>query len=412
MDHKVSKDMISSGMIPSGEKTQADLSRTQYGTAPSPSKLMDAYKSMYDKKEEVINEHHQKDKDGNTIPHEGEELNELKSRTMLDYIDKASDSASKELDKAEKTTSRKKEVKARLKMDKRERGIEMAKDKIMKRVKTEEVDKFDIVFNHFISEGYSEKEAYTKMANLTEEQLDEFLQALAPLAKGMMAGAKAAGAAAKPLATSAAKYGKSLGKVDAIAKAKPKVSPGQLSLDLKGKGGMKPDTPSSVASGGMSPRRADTKSGNLVGDELKRQATATVVNKAMSGGGGGGQKNRTGGRSNTQYQQQSLNLSHDLFDIVKGKLLDEGLSEEEIKDIMLTLTPDEIMSEMAVNPNIAAMDAKNKADMIARAKSKEVPQNIKDASKRQMKAGTPREDPKNPYTTQDKKDIINYNKNK
>ena len=54
MDHKVSKDMISSGMIPSGEKTQADLGRTQYGSAPSPSKLMDAYKSMYDKKEEVI----------------------------------------------------------------------------------------------------------------------------------------------------------------------------------------------------------------------------------------------------------------------------------------------------------------------------------------------------------------------
>ena len=70
MDHKVSKDMISSGMIPSGEKTQADLGRTQYGSAPSPNKLMDAYKSMY--------EHHQKDKDGNTIPHEGEELNEGK----------------------------------------------------------------------------------------------------------------------------------------------------------------------------------------------------------------------------------------------------------------------------------------------------------------------------------------------
>ena len=88
------------------------------------------------------------------------------------------------------------------------------------------------------------------------------------------------------------------------------------------------------------------------------------------------------------------------------------MSEEEIRDIMLTLTPDEIMSEMAVNPKIAAMDAKNKADMIARAKAKEVPQNIRDASKRQMKAGTPREDPKNPYTTQDKKDIINYNKDK
>ena len=47
MDHKVSKDMISSGMIPSGEKTQADLGRTQYGSAPSPSSLMDAYRSQY-----------------------------------------------------------------------------------------------------------------------------------------------------------------------------------------------------------------------------------------------------------------------------------------------------------------------------------------------------------------------------
>ena len=64
MDHKVSKDMISSGMIPSGEKTQADLGRIQYGSAPSPSSLMDAYKSIY--------EHHQKDKDGNTIPHKEE----------------------------------------------------------------------------------------------------------------------------------------------------------------------------------------------------------------------------------------------------------------------------------------------------------------------------------------------------
>ena len=68
MDHKVSKDMISSGMIPSGEKTQADLGRTQYGSVPSPSSLMDAYKSIY--------EHHQKDKDGNTIPHE-DEINEM-----------------------------------------------------------------------------------------------------------------------------------------------------------------------------------------------------------------------------------------------------------------------------------------------------------------------------------------------
>jgi len=292
MDSRIANDMISSGMIPSGEKNKEDLSRTQYGSVPSPSKLMDAYKSMY--------EHHQKDKDGNTIPHEGEELNEGKIPAGLQaYLDK--------------------------KKGKKEDKKDMK----------EEVDRFDIVFNHFISEGYSEKEAYAKMANLTEEQLDEFLQALAPLAKGMMAGAVKVGAKAKPIATAMAKQGKALGKVDAIAKAKPKVSPGQLSLDLKGKGGMSPDTPSSVATGRMSPRRADTKSGNLVGDELKRQATATVVNKAVSGGGGG-QKERA----------KNISASADLFDIVKGQLLDEGLSEEEIKDIMLTLTPDEILSEV------------------------------------------------------------------
>ena len=57
MDHRVSKDMISSGMTPSGEKTQADLGKTQYGSAPSPNRLMDAYHSMYqNQKEETLEE--------------------------------------------------------------------------------------------------------------------------------------------------------------------------------------------------------------------------------------------------------------------------------------------------------------------------------------------------------------------
>ena len=90
MDHRISKDMISSGMIPSGEKNQEDLNRTQYGTAPSPSALSDVYKSMYEKKEETLNEHHKKDADGNTIPHEHEEeLNEGKIPAGLQaYLDK------------------------------------------------------------------------------------------------------------------------------------------------------------------------------------------------------------------------------------------------------------------------------------------------------------------------------------
>ena len=335
MDHRISKDMISSGMTPSGEKSQADLGRTQYGSAPTPSSLMDAYKSMY--------EHHQKDKDGNTIPHEGEELNEGKIPAGLQAY----------LDKKKGKKEDKKEVK-------------------------EEVDKFNIVYDHFISEGYSEKEAYSKMANLTEEQLDEIVGAA-------LAGLKAVGGALL-------KKG-----VAGLAKAGA------------GKAGLK-----ATASAFKNPTAAGIKNvAGMAGKGLAKTAaknpmTTYMVARDMmpSGGGGGNQQPMMSKRTST------VSASADLFDIVKGQLLDEGLSEEEIKDIMLTLTPDEIMNEMAVNPNIAAMDAKNKADMIARAKAKEVPQNIRDASKRQMKACTPREDPKNPYTTQDKKTIIDYNKNK
>ena len=86
----------------------------------------------------------------------------------------------------------------------------------------EEVDKFDVVFNHFISEGYSEKEAYAKMANLTEEQLDEFLKALA---QAGMRGAQAIGKKTQGLAARAAQQGANLGQkkpMDVISPVKRK----------------------------------------------------------------------------------------------------------------------------------------------------------------------------------------------
>ena len=408
MDHRISKDMISSGMIPSGEKKQEDLGKTQYGTVPSPNALSDVYKKMYETKEEVINEHHKKDADGNTIPHEDEEIKEGKMPEGLkNYLMK----------KGKKED--KKEVK-------------------------EEVDKFDVVFNHFISEGYSEKEAYSKMANLTEEQLDEFLKALA---QAGMRGAQSVGKATKGIATKVAQQGQQLNKIEKnIPKPQGPVRPtAQKGVDAPkpGSTGFKPSTPSEVVSNAAAMRKKrmqkemEPKKGEVMQDEYQHQideapmlataalglvkkiATKQAVKKLagnvatgaamsagsnlMSGGGGGGQQ---------KPKTSTVSASADLFDIVKGQLLDEGLSEEEIKDIMLTLTPDEIMSEMAVNPNIAAMDAKNKADMIARAQANKVPDKVKEASKRQMKAGTPREDKNNPYTTQDKKTIIDYNKNK
>ena len=146
MDHKVSKDMISSGMIPSGEKTQADLGKTQYGSAPSPSSLMDAYKAIY--------EHHQKDADGNVIPHEEkEELNEGKMPEGLkNYL-----------------------MKKGKKEDKKED------------MKKEDVDLFDLVKSKLIDEGYEEKDAVKIMANLTKDEFNQISEGLPMIAKAGMA---------------------------------------------------------------------------------------------------------------------------------------------------------------------------------------------------------------------------------
>ena len=144
MDHKISKDMISSGMIPSGEKTQADLGRTQYGSAPSPNSLMEAYRSIY--------EHHQKDADGKVIEHgEKEELNEGKMPEGLkNYLMK----------------------KGKKKDD---------KDMKEERVKND-VDLFDLVKGRLIDEGCDEQEAINIMINLSEEELNEISEGLAGMA--------------------------------------------------------------------------------------------------------------------------------------------------------------------------------------------------------------------------------------
>ena len=394
MDHRISKDMISSGLTPSGEKNQADLGKTQYGSAPSPSRLMDAYKSMYNKKDEVINEHHKKDADGNTIPHEGEELNEGKIPAGLQAY----------LDKKKGKKEDKKEVK-------------------------EDFDLFDILLGKLIEEGYSEKESYEIMANLTDEQLEEINEAvvtgtLATLAgaagvlgKLLAGGAAKAAVAGKGLAA-AAKGGAMAVKGAATGAAKGAVSAGKgvmtgtknlASKALTKVQNIAKPTPKVTSSGGDIVQGSD--SGNKIKKFLKREGENVVRQELLKDRRGTG-TNKTNKAGFATAEKTGIAASADLFDIVKGQLLDEGLSEEEIRDIMLTLTPEEIMNEMAVNPNIAAMDAKNKADMIARAQANKVPDKVREASKRQMKAGTPREDKNNPYTTQDKKTIIDYNKNK
>ena len=474
MDNRIANDMISSGMIPSGKKNKEDLSRTQYGSAPSPDKLMDAYKLMYDKKGETLDEglmdavknvaskvsnsnignprkphidnikrarekgffkgikdgeaqataelrkagdsetlksdrrervtqimnknnqeknrtgsrtagesidllaayrsvyeHHKKDADGNTIPHEDEEVNEGKIPAGLQaYLDK--------------------------KKGKKEDKKDMKED----------VDLFDVVSGVFVAEGYEEKDAYKVMSQLTEEQLNEIavtgtIATLgAGLLKGMLGAGKVAAVAGKGLA--------SAGKAAAV-KGMTAAKSAASGLKSVAKTGM---TKASDALGKVSNIAKDkakgmgdtmTNMGKSVGDEVKDE----IKRKILQGNDSGSNKITKTGQLSTGSK---IAASADLFDIVKGQLLDEGLSEEEIKDIMLTLTPDEIMEELS--DIVKRNDAINKANAMKRAKEREVPQNIRDASKRQAKAGTPREDPKNPYTTQDKKDIINYNKNR
>ena len=477
MDHKVSKDMISSGMIPSGEKTQADLGRTQYGSAPSPSKLMDAYKSMYGNKEEVINEHHKKDADGNTIPHEDEEINEGKIPAGLQaYLDKKkgkkedkkdmkeqydlvyehfigegfseeeifekmSNLTEEQLDefmkalatraaqyganlgrekkidftggiqrrpfeakrkpfdakpkvgeqgfKAKSPTdvvmsaavmNRKKETVSNQTKDSGQNIMDKNKIKNSKgpdnkkdvRLPFEQVDLFDVISEKLIEEGYSKKESYKIMSNLTEEQLEELNEfvisgtlatlgaiggklaaATAGLAKGAMVAGKA-GLAAGTKGLAAAGKGLAAGGKAAmkgvVSAAKPVTKSATAVKDLAGKGVSSAKNmasnvgqqvkkvPSTQPTGGSGEDRL-----KRIKDFAKREIGQETKRRVLQGGGQPAGTNKTGFAS---AAKTDIAASADLFDIVKGQLLDEGLSEEEIKDIMLTLTPDEILSEI------------------------------------------------------------------
>ena len=263
MDNRIANDMISSGMIPSGEKKKEDLGRTQYGSAPSPNALLDAYKSMYDKKEEVINEHHKKDADGNTIPHEHEEeLNEGKIPAGLQaYLDKK---------------------------------------------KGKKEDKKD----------------------MKEENIDEVAPLLAaPLvAKGLMAlkGAKVGAAALK----GAAAFKKGLMTAKGAAAAGKITTTGGKVLGGAQKVGMAQKTGSAVRTAGAA----------MKNNPMSTALVATSFKPApkMPSGVRDPRAKMTGARTAGVY------ASADLFDIVKGQLLDEGIDEKEALKIMVELSQQDL----------------------------------------------------------------------
>ena len=89
-------------------------------------------------------EHHQKDADGNVIPHEEEEVKEGKMPEGLkNYL-----------------------------MKKKGKKDDMKKDDMKK----EDVDLFDLVKGKLVDEGVDEKEALKLMANASQEQLQQIVE--------------------------------------------------------------------------------------------------------------------------------------------------------------------------------------------------------------------------------------------
>ena len=199
MDHRISKDMISSGMTPSGEKAQEDLGRTQYGSTPSPSSLMEAYKTMY--------EHHQKDADGKVIEHgEKEELNEGKMPEGLkNYLmkkgKKKDDKDMKEMYGGSSSTNT---------TPKPNPATPAKKPGLIQRLKDRtaatnaainqmnDVDLFDLVKGKLIDEGCDEQEAIKIMVNMSEEELNKISEGVGA---ALLGGALATGLAIKGMQT-------------------------------------------------------------------------------------------------------------------------------------------------------------------------------------------------------------------
>lgn len=130
MDHRISKDMISNGMTPSGQKSQQDLSRSQYGSAATPASLAEAYKKISEMK-------------GPALPGEPGRPGTPKAPGGRPHLP------------GEKQTPKPKGTP----------GLRLAG-----------ADLFDIVKGHLMSEGLSEEDALKKMLEMTEEEKAEIVE--------------------------------------------------------------------------------------------------------------------------------------------------------------------------------------------------------------------------------------------
>ena len=323
MDHKVSKDMISSGMIPSGEKTQSDLGRTQYGSVPSPSSLADAYKSMYEKKEEVINERLGLMKSvknvaskvsnsniGNPRKPHIDNIKRARAKGFFKGIKDGEAQATAELRKAGDSET--------LKADKRSRISQIMANN----------ENVDLLSAYHAVYEHHKKDADGNTIPHEGEEINEALPLLAaPLvAKGLMAlkGAKVGAAALK----GAAAFKNGLMTAKGAAAAGKITTTGGKVLGGAQKVGMAQKAGSAVRTAGAAMKN-NPMSTALVATSLKpgpKMPSAPINPRAKM----------TGARTAGVY------ASADLFDIVKGQLLDEGIDEKEALKIMGELSQQDL----------------------------------------------------------------------
>ena len=153
MDHRISKDMISNGMTPSGQKSQQDLSRSQYGSAATPASLAEAYRKIHEMDER------------------SPEANAAKQEAAKLAAQKARDAAKPKptpVTAGGGVPSQSGQV---------DRYRQMARERARKNsMGMESADLFDIVKGHLVSEGLSEEVALKKMLEMTEEEKAEIVE--------------------------------------------------------------------------------------------------------------------------------------------------------------------------------------------------------------------------------------------
>ena len=315
MDHKVSKDMISSGMIPSGEKTQADLGRTQYGSAPSPSSLMEAYRSIY--------EHHQKDKDGNTIPHQ-EDLNEGKMPEGLkNYLMKKGKKEDKKDVKEENLEERRGASVQQLAQNRKDAFKKPTPSGSNKRAEMSIKRRGDkkFVFNKPTSASNRRAEMSIKRREMQNKPTSS-----TPVKTSI--GGGNAGA-------STDSGGTSMSTVRTVTTSTPTTSTPTTTTTSK------PTPKPSAFSKTPNQQRAQS----MAKDRIASGKSISQVKAANK------QSMRDRARDRfAAFKARRLMSDVDLFDIVKGQLIDEGYEEKEVIKIMINLSEDQLNELLGGRP--------------------------------------------------------------